>query len=337
MKFSFLFLFFFLAKEFSCSTDPLGDLMDMHNKIQQKIDYVLQLDTNSEEFIEMGAGFIHHVELLPSKYTPIEMIEQFSALFDSNVTFVSFFWVNYMTIRLKGIIFVHKGVLNELPMHVEGLVSLISYIKENFFVLNGLRRELFAYLALDFYYLKIRRNILPFLKEKKPEFLQIDREFALLQKSFTRDFRDYTIPEDFIYCILQKDHQNMITNPDEKDHKINFFFHVKYFIRKTTIYKILYWLAYQDTKFIKDFLAISTLKAVDVYADPRVPEYNPPYWIYVKGLHQLCSLFAWKPKSRFLVVKVSQEKIQSYSYTLETFTVDELSALLNFIYQKISK
>jgi hypothetical protein len=283
------------------------------------------------------SGFIDHAQLFLGENSPIEVIEQFSALFDSNVTFVSFFWVNYLTIRLEGIISMFRGVFNQLPMHEKALYSLISYIKENFFVLVGMRRELFARLALDFYYLKIRRNILQFLKEKKPEFLQIDREFALLQKSLACYFCDYTISENSIYCTLQKDHQNMIANPDEKSHKINFFFHVKYFRRKTSIYKILYWLAYQDTKFIKDFLAFNTLKAINIFADLKVPHSDPPIGNYIRGLSHICPLFDWNLQSRFPEVAVSQEYIQKFPSTLETFTVIELSALINFIYQKISK
>jgi hypothetical protein len=326
-----------LAKEFSCSIDPLADLIDLHNQIQKRFTHIYLLDKDSQEFSEMGNGLIYHAEVFMKKNTPIEVIQQFSTLFEENISFVRFFWVNYMTVKLREKIYLTKGILNEVFICEEALISLISYIKEKFHILDGTKRELFAEHVLNFYYTKLRKNIIEFLKEKRPGFLQIDREFAQLQKSLSSDFHNYTIPECCIYSTLYEDYQNLIINPSELNNKIKFFFHVKYFIQKFSIYKVLTWLVYQNNKFIKDFLAISTLKSIDIFTDFKIPESDPPIWIYIKGLHQICPIFEWSLKAVIpIVVPVSQEQVQSCP-TLENFTVDEILGILNLFHHKISK
>jgi hypothetical protein len=183
----------------------------LHNKIQAKCSYIYERTNDSEEFFEIVNVFIYHAELYLRENTPFEVIQHFSTLFEGNITFVRFFWHSYLTFRLERKHNLVKGVLNELNMSKEALVSLIFYIKENFFMLDVTEREQFADLVLHFYYSKLRNKIFKFFKGKKEEFFQIDREFALLQKSVSSDFYNYTIPEGCIYYTLYEDCQKMIS------------------------------------------------------------------------------------------------------------------------------
>ena len=271
---------------------------------------------------------------------PPERVIQLSL--QADIEFILFFWSDIIVGSSDNKFYWNPRNISCIKSLLEvwdnALSSLIFYVKENLLILRESDCDNFVIPVLCLYHSKIRKNFKHVIKCQKSndaiKFLdKIDLEFYRLSKNLASGFPDYQIPID-IHSSLLHEFINVTTFCDRFECKAKFFVIMRYFLRTTSTYDLLIWLADQRPNFIKFFLALNNYAAInaDVIRKIYLQKFRS---LYFKGLFRIVPVFQVYPKKNIFTLTLTEDQIHINHPSLNALTLSQIGLLIGKIILKL--
>jgi hypothetical protein len=329
MKIFILFSFLFLEPTVGDSSKFLDELVSYFDNFQANYGTM----TDPQNVIirtDFGALFLSAQRDFMAVTAPCKVIRLYSALSEHNMSFVLYFWANFMTMTFESKVWSSEGGTDEQPkMWEKALISLISFINEHLLILEGKERDSFVELALEFYKFKLRRRARKYLKEKT--FDKIDREFHRFQKNAAASFYDFEVPNEVHFSLLQA-YLNINSSPNQPEHKAKFFFLVRYSIKKDDPFELLTWLTEMPTRFVKTFLVFCNFLAINIWKKKKIRKFKLTQ--FKIGLGMIIPMFKKFPKSCEASAEITEMALGN-NLSINGKNLNDFIFLWDQLYQKL--
>jgi hypothetical protein len=203
--------------------------------------------------LSLTSDFQAATESFLNSNSAVEILKAFNRLDYKNISFFLFFWIHYRTgERTTYLPYVYRTSVQ----FKEALYAFLSFIKVKLFLLSEDERITLIDYSLEIFY-KIRIDYTRTYTIKNSFFIELEREFQLLSQ--------WRAPED-PYSLLLYEYSIFTSKASLPRAKSNFYFLIKYFLKKETektCDNVLIWLSCQRIEFINCFLHLNYYNYVD--------------------------------------------------------------------------
>jgi hypothetical protein len=334
MNFFLLFIIFSLDFVWASSAEayliePLTYFRDYYVNFPRNI-----LDTEIHDlFVKIYCDVSNKIL---SRTFPPKLIKHFYNLNEKLLLpFIIFFWANILTIPLEAQV-CHVDYLfggNGFAWR-KAVISLISYTKENLLIIKEQKKKRFLNLVVNFYHKKLRMKFMKSQKDRA-KFDKIDGKFHQLAVRLETRMHEYE-PPDNIHLALCYRYRDIHCQLNKLEHKVQFFYLIRYFRVTTSEYNLLNWLIKQPVKFIQCFLLFNICFTIDPDVPIKIPIIQSRLNTYYISLRRIVPIFELDFTTKKVEITMKKAEIWDRLPCLRDIDVDDLTLLLNQFFQKLS-